>query len=138
MLFDTNKNKGRAGMALAIAYFGANGYTVSIPLNDTQDYDLIVDDGNKLQKVSVKSTGCKMASDSYGLALRSMGGTSGKEYANVVKSSADLLFALRADGLMYLIPIKDITTKNQIQLVSKKNESAPKGTFDTSQYLVTI
>ena len=36
MLFETNKDKGRAGMALGIAWFGANGYTVSIPLNDTQ------------------------------------------------------------------------------------------------------
>ena len=30
-------------MALAIAYFGTNGYTISIPLNDTQWYDLIVE-----------------------------------------------------------------------------------------------
>lgn len=35
MLFETNKDKGRAGFAAAIAYFGMNGYTVSIPLNDT-------------------------------------------------------------------------------------------------------
>ena len=36
MLFETNKDKGRAGMAMGIAYFGANGYTVNMPLNDTQ------------------------------------------------------------------------------------------------------
>ena len=59
MIFDTNKEKGRAGMSLAIAYFGANGYTVSIPLNDTQDYDLIVDKDNILLKVQVKFTGTK-------------------------------------------------------------------------------
>jgi len=35
MLFETNKDKGRAGISAAIAYFGMNGYTVSIPLNDT-------------------------------------------------------------------------------------------------------
>ena len=33
---DTNKERGRAGLCLAIAYFGANGYTVSLPINDTQ------------------------------------------------------------------------------------------------------
>ena len=33
--FETNKDKGRAGMALGIAWFGANGYTINIPLNDT-------------------------------------------------------------------------------------------------------
>ena len=37
MIFETNKDKGRAWLADAIAYFGMNGYTVSIPLNDTQD-----------------------------------------------------------------------------------------------------
>ena len=35
MLFETNKDKGRAGMSLGIAWFGANGYTINIPLNDT-------------------------------------------------------------------------------------------------------
>ena len=35
MLFETNKDKGRAGLAMGIAYFGANGYCVNLPLNDT-------------------------------------------------------------------------------------------------------
>ena len=43
MLFETNKDKGRAGMAMGIAYFGANGYTVNIPLNDTQWYDFVIE-----------------------------------------------------------------------------------------------
>lgn len=43
MIFNTNKEKGNAALGLAIAYFSSNGYTVSIPLNDTQDYDLIVE-----------------------------------------------------------------------------------------------
>ena len=38
MKFGTNKEKGNSGLGMAIAYFSANGYTVSIPLNDTQDY----------------------------------------------------------------------------------------------------
>lgn len=138
MLFDTNKNKGRAGMAIAIAYFGANGYTVSIPLNDTQDYDLIVDKDGLLSRVTVKATGHKTGEDSYECSLKSCGGTNGGIYGNVLSSSADLLFALREDGLMYLIPIKEITTKSVIKLVSKKNETAPKNTFDTSKYLVHI
>lgn len=51
MLFETNREKGRAGMSLAIAYFGSNGYTVSIPLNDTQWYDLIVEKDNNFYTV---------------------------------------------------------------------------------------
>ena len=40
---ETNKEKGNTSLGVAIAYYSSNGYTVSIPLNDTQDYDLIVD-----------------------------------------------------------------------------------------------
>lgn len=43
MNFKTNKEKGNSGLAMLIAYFTTNGYTVSIPLNDTQDYDLIIE-----------------------------------------------------------------------------------------------
>ena len=43
----TNKEIGNASLGTAIGYFTNTGYTVSIPLNDTQDYDLLVDfDGN--------------------------------------------------------------------------------------------
>jgi hypothetical protein len=51
MIFETNQDKGRAGISMAIAYFGANGYTVSIPLNDTQWYDLIVEKDGIFQTV---------------------------------------------------------------------------------------
>ena len=39
MSFETNKEKGNTGLGIAIAYYTSNGYIVSIPLNDTQDYD---------------------------------------------------------------------------------------------------
>ena len=42
MKFKTNKEKGNTGLGVAIAYYSSNGYIVSIPLNDTQVYDLIV------------------------------------------------------------------------------------------------
>ena len=59
MKFDTNKEKGNSGLGMAIAYFTTKGYTVSIPLNDTQDYDLVIERWNKLYTVQVKATGCK-------------------------------------------------------------------------------
>ena len=39
MIFKSNNEKGNAGLGLgiAIAYYSSNGYTVSAPLNDTQD-----------------------------------------------------------------------------------------------------
>lgn len=45
MEFFSNKQKGNTSLGMAIAYFSSHGYTVSIPLNDTQDYDLIVEKG---------------------------------------------------------------------------------------------
>ena len=48
MLFDSNKNIGNSSLSIAIAYFVCNGYIVSIPLNDTQDYDLVVEKDTKL------------------------------------------------------------------------------------------
>lgn len=39
MKFDTDKQKGNMGVAIAIAYYTSFGYTVSIPLNDTQEHE---------------------------------------------------------------------------------------------------
>ena len=41
MIDMTNKQRGNCGLGIAIGYFSTNGYIVSIPLNDTQDYDYI-------------------------------------------------------------------------------------------------
>ena len=54
MIFETNKDKGRAGLSAAIAYFGMNGYNISIPLNDTQDYDLVIEKIINFKKYNVK------------------------------------------------------------------------------------
>jgi hypothetical protein len=48
--------QGNVGLANAIAWFANNGYRPAIPLTDSQDYDLIVDDGEKLYKVQVRTT----------------------------------------------------------------------------------
>lgn len=52
MNFITNKEKGNSGLGMAIAYFSTNNYTVSIPLNDTQDYDLVIEKNNILKNCS--------------------------------------------------------------------------------------
>jgi hypothetical protein len=122
MLFDTNKNKGRAGMAMAIAYFGANGYTVNIPLNDTQDYDLIVDDGKEILKISVKSTGSLTPYGIYTVSLKSCGGTNGKEYARVGRGSSDYLFVLCGNKDMYLIPKQIYKEQATLNLREKMKE----------------
>lgn len=104
MLFETNRDKGRAGMAMAIAYFGTNGYTVSIPLNDTQWYDLIIEKDGIFKTVQCKATG----SIDNTISLRSCGGTNGGVYDNVLNHPVDYLFCLDSEMHMYVIPVADM------------------------------
>lgn len=47
----TNVQLGRIGLSMAINYFTINGYTISLPLNDTQWYDLVVEKDGKFYSV---------------------------------------------------------------------------------------
>ena len=116
MLFDTNKEKGNSGLGLAIAYFSVNGYTVSIPLNDTQDYDLVIEKNKRLETVQVKATGCKTKHDVYQVALKSCGGTKGVTYKTLIDTGVDYLFILTQDKKMYCIPCSKISNKATLNL----------------------
>lgn len=104
MVFTTNQDKGRAGLALGIAYFGANGYTVNIPLNDTQWYDFIIEKNGVFQTVQCKATGSKDGR----IDFRSTGGTSGSEYDHLLKHPIDYLFCINQAKQCFCIPVKDI------------------------------
>lgn len=135
MIFETNQDKGRAGMSMAIAYFGANGYTVSIPLNDTQWYDLIVEKNGVFSTVQCKATG----SADNTISLRSTGGTKGIDYDNVLNHPVDFLFCLDKEMHMYVIPVeemKNFGVNKQITLRTKK--SANGQGFQTYQYQVSL
>lgn len=135
MVFETNKDKGRAGLVMGMAYFGANGYTVSTPLNDTQWYDFIIEKDGVFQTVQCKATG----SSNNSISLRSFGGTKGTAYDNVLNHSLDYLFCLDGSMNMYVIPIKDLEEfgcNNQITLRTQK--SANGQGFQTYLYKVSL
>lgn len=119
MIFDTNKEKGNSALGIAIAYFSTNGYIVSIPLNDTQDYDLIVDKNIKVEKIQVKSTGCITKYGKYQVALKNCGGTKGKMYKTVIETNIDKVFIVDKEKNMYLIPKDLIENKSTINLCEK-------------------
>ena len=119
MLFNTNKEKGKAGLGMAIAYYSCNGYTVSIPLNDTQDYDLVVERDGILQTVQVKATGCRRKNGNYQVALKSCGGTKGKTYKTVIETNVDLVFIITEEMSMYNIPKSEITNKSTLNICNK-------------------
>lgn len=119
MYFKSNKEKGNTGLGIAIAYYSSNGYTVSIPLNDTQDYDLIVDKSNELKRIQVKATSCKTKCNVYQVALKSCGGTKGKTYKTLIDTKIDELFVINDKLDIYIIPIEKINNKSTLNLCDK-------------------
>lgn len=115
-MFDTNKNIGNSSLGLAISYFTCHNYIVSIPLNDTQDYDLIVEKDNLLYRVQVKGTSFKTKYGIYQVALKSCDGTKEKIYKTVIKSRADLLFIATKNRDLYLIPISNLRNTYTLNL----------------------
>ena len=137
MLFETNKDKGRAGLSMAIAYFGSNGYCVNIPLNDTQWYDLVIKKDEIFQTVQCKATG----SNANEIKLASTGGTKGTIYDSVLNHPLDFLFCIDEQKNMYLIPVEDLIkagNTNSIKLRTERSIYANSKTFDTSKYLVKL
>ena len=119
MNFITNKEKGNSGLGMAIAYFSTNNYTVSIPLNDTQDYDLVIEKNNILKTVQVKATGCKRKNGVYQVALKSCGGTKGKTYKTIIDTNIDYVFILTENKEIYLIPKEEIQNRTTLNLCDK-------------------
>jgi hypothetical protein len=118
---ENSKKQGDVGLGSAIAYFTTNGYTVCIPLTDSQDYDLVVEKDDGLKKVQVKTTSQLKPSGGYEVGLRVLGGN--QSWNGVAKkfdnSKVDLVFVLTNKNERYLIPAKDIEAQNSIVLGDK-------------------
>ena len=117
----TFSKQGNIGLAYAIAYYSKLGYTISIPLPDTQDYDIIVDNGECLLKVQVKTTTYKSEYNNYVANLRVHGGNrsgSGKT-KTFDQNQCDLVFIMTEDFTFYSIPRKVIKATNGITLGDK-------------------
>lgn len=106
--------QGNLGLSKAIHYFVSNGYCVSIPLNDTQGYDLVVEKEGVLQRVQVKTSRGLTDAGSYAIQLRNTGGENKTKKQPFDNKKQDLLFIYTADENMYLIPSKDINAINTI------------------------
>ena len=116
--------QGNLGLAKAINYFVSHSIPVSIPLNDTQKYDLVADFNGKLQRISVKtSRNTSTEGKTYQVQLRNTGGSSGKSIIRLFDNeTVDYLFIYTADDKMYLIPTEDIQVTNAITVGLKYTE----------------
>jgi putative endonuclease len=112
-----SNRRGNIGMGYAIAKLTELGYNISIPITDSQDYDLIADLEGVLLKVQVKTTSYKdKKSEYYMVALRTKTYNKLKSF---IDSDCDLLFVLTESGQMYLIPKNEIKVRNGLTLTTE-------------------
>lgn len=104
--------QGCAGLGKAIAHFTSLGYIVCLPLNDSQPYDLVIDDDSILHRVQVK-TSKQIRRDKYVVGLRT---TYRHTRENFDPSKYDLLFIALGDGREYLIPTSEVKTKTSLTI----------------------
>lgn len=111
------REQGLIGLTDAIAWCGANGYGVLLPLIDAQPYDLVVDGGEGLQRVQVKTTTVRSP---YGVFIVSIATNAGNQSFHTRKpfdrSEAELLYVLTDDGTRYPIPTEFICSRNTLNL----------------------
>lgn len=117
-------HQGNVGLGRAIAYYTEKGYTVMLPLNDTQKYDLVIDKDGLLQRVSVKTTQfIANKKNEFSVLLKKCGGSSGNAKCQSFNNKdCDILFVLTITGIMYEIPTKEINVKNALTLAEKWNK----------------
>lgn len=113
---------------MAINYFTCQGYTVSLPLNDTQWYDLIIEKDDILK------------TESGEISLRNTGGTKGAVYDNIINhSELDFLFCVNKNLNMWCIPVKDILkASNRNRIVLRNTPTINNQGFQTYKYQVQI
>lgn len=117
------KQIGRIGLSKAINYFTIQEYTVSLPMNDTQWYDLIIEKDGQFETVQCKATN----TDEGTIDLRETGGTKGAQYGNVLEhDKLDILFCVNNDLEIWIVPIKDLreaNVKNSFKLRKTPNKN---------------
>jgi hypothetical protein len=111
------RGQGLIGFTDAVAYFGGLGWSVSVPLIDSQPYDLVVDDGQQLLRVQVKTTTFRTPYGIYSVQLCTNGGN--QSFHTVKRfdpSSCELLDVLTDSRERYVIPTAEITSTTTLNL----------------------
>jgi len=106
-------------MGVAIAYFSRIGARVGIPLTDSQPYDLMIDEGEQVTRVQVRTTTSKQGR-SYVVSLTTVGGNKTQLITKTFDPTAyEWLFVVCGDATVYLIPTTVITARYSIFLGRK-------------------
>ncbi len=133
-LFKNTKKQGDMGLGEAIYYFTSIGYTVGIPLTDSQDYDLMVDGEFGLKRVQVKTCSYKRREYEVNLSVKGGNRTSKGKIKRFDNTQSDYIFiVVTQTSDRYLIPSKELTAKHNLVLGPKykkyllKNQRWPNG-----------
>lgn len=120
---NVRKKQGNVGVARAIFEYTAKGYTVMVPFSDSDKYDLVIDNGDRLLKVQVKTTRYTDPKnpDKWKVQLATTGGNTLKNTRRPIKpGDFDVLFVLAADGSIWSIPFECVGGKSQIVVSSSR------------------
>lgn len=136
MIEINRKTIGRIGMSMAINYYTCQGYTISIPLNDTQWYDLIVEKDGQFKTVQCKAT----QTEDGAIDFRSTGETNGGTYDNILNhSELDYLFCVDKNFNMFNIPLSAIKEAGNLKSIRlRTGPTANNQGFQTYKYRVQI
>jgi len=113
--FKNTKKQGDMGLGSAIFHFSNLGQTVSIPLTDSQDYDLVVEINDSLKKVQIKTCNFKRKYFEVNLSVKGGNRTSTGKIKRFNNTNCDYLFIVANQSEKYLIPTKNL--KAQCNLV---------------------
>lgn len=114
------REQGLVGLTDAIAWFGARGWSVALPLIDSQPYDLVVDDAQRLHRVQVKTTTTRSDYGVYKVSLCTNGGNQSFHTTKLFEAtSCDLLYILTDAQERYVIPTSVVTARRSLNLGGK-------------------
>lgn len=121
----TSKDKGNIALGRAIQFFTSKGYSVLLPLNDAQDYDLAFDDGESIKTVQVKYTSQKATSGNYVFKLIICGhlDRNGNNYEKIPEyEKINYYFITTSDNEDYFIPTNVICNKKSCTLTAEMKQ----------------
>jgi len=114
-------SQGDQGEYSAIAWLGKTFRSVSVPLGNCSDYDVVADIDGKLAKVQVK-TSRQRVGDRYCVTLCTRGGN--QSWNGIVKrfsaDRCDFLFAHTAEGRRWFVPSAKVDGTTSIVLGGPK------------------
>jgi len=118
-----SKKQGDIGVGLAIAWCAKRGYTVCIPLTDSQEYDLVIEMPEGLKRFQVKTTRhiarrLPHHNGAYSADLRTKGTNRGQTVTTkrLDVTQVDYVFIVTDANDIYLIPSSELKGLSKVQL----------------------